>query len=481
MKRHRFLLGAALLLLSPPAFPGWTSLGTFPPPAREGRSLVFKNEQGVVAVTVLAPEIVRVRFSPTPAFGRDHSYAIEKRDFGDPAPSFETAGGRSVITTRALRVTVTHSPFRVAFATASGQSLDEDDADLGTAVAGPRWKVWKRLREDEHVYGFGEKVGRLDKRGWQLGGYAYTMWNSDTYGYDASTDPIYASIPFYLVLRGGRAHGVFLDNTFRSSFDVGHESHGLLAFGADGGELDYYFIDGPHAQAGDRALHRAHRTHAPPAPLVAGLPPVPLQLLSGFQGPLHRRQLPPAANSGGRDLARHPLPGRLQAVLLGSGAVPRSEEARDRPSRPGPPDGGHPRRASQEGAGQRRVRAGPRRRPLRQEPGRLRLRGPGVAFAGREESRPQRLPRLQQARGPRVVGRALSLLHRHRDRGDLERHERARGLPAPRGHDAARRAPRQRGPADRPPRDPQRLRAADDPLHLSRASHACARASGRSC
>ena len=263
--RMRFVLVAALILLGAPAFAGWASLGSFPKPAQEGRSLVFKNEQGVVAVSVLAPEVVRVRFSPTPSFGRDHSYAVVTRDLGDPGASFETAADASVITTRALRITLRHAPFRVAFASASGESLDEDDPELGTALAGSRFKVWKRLREDEHVYGFGEKLGRLDKRGWQLGGYAYTMWNSDTYAYDSSTDPVYASVPFYMVLRRGRAHGVFLDNTFRSSFDVGHESHGLMSFGADGGELDYYFIDGPSPkQVIERYTTLTGRTPLPP-------------------------------------------------------------------------------------------------------------------------------------------------------------------------------------------------------------------------
>ena len=231
--------------LAAPAFAGWSTLGAFPPPERSGQALLFRNEQAVASVTVLAPDIVRVRVSPTRSFGRDHSYAVVSRDFGDPGASFEIGREQSTVVTRALRVSVTHAPFRVAFAAASGESLDEDDKELGTSFAGPRIKVWKRLRDDEHVYGFGEKVGKLDKRGWQLGGYTYTMWNSDTYGYDSSTDPIYASVPFFMVLRGGRAHGVFFDNTFRSTFDVGHESPGLLAFGAEGGELDYYFIDGP--------------------------------------------------------------------------------------------------------------------------------------------------------------------------------------------------------------------------------------------
>jgi hypothetical protein len=42
----------------------------------------------------------------------------------------------------------------------------------------------------------------------------------------------YVLIPFYLVLRDARTHGVFLDNSFRSNFDVGRTSPGLLAFGA---------------------------------------------------------------------------------------------------------------------------------------------------------------------------------------------------------------------------------------------------------
>lgn len=78
---------------------------------------------------------VRVRFSPTRAFGRDHSYAVIRRDLGPAGAAFRIGGAESVITTRALRVMVRHAPFRIAFATASGASLDEDDPELGTALA----------------------------------------------------------------------------------------------------------------------------------------------------------------------------------------------------------------------------------------------------------------------------------------------------------------------------------------------------------
>ena len=238
-------LGAALLAGPLPAWAGWASPGAMPAPRRDGSTLVFRNGQAIVSVSALSPEVVRVRFSPTADFGRDHSYALAARTLSDPGARFDLQPGRSVIATRALTVTVRHDPFRITFADASGESLDEDDAVRGMASAGKAVRVWKRLREDEHVYGFGEKGGRLDKRGPYLGGTSLAMWNTDTYAYGEDTDPLYASVPFYLVLRKGRAHGIFLDNTFRTSFDVGKESEDLLSFGATDGELDYYFIHGP--------------------------------------------------------------------------------------------------------------------------------------------------------------------------------------------------------------------------------------------
>jgi alpha-glucosidase len=237
---------ATLLALPAALRAGWESIGTLPPAPPAANGIVHRAPGAAVSVTALSPDVVRVRYSPTGSFGRDHSWAVVGRD---PAPAqARVVPGPSAteVVTPSLRVRVSLAPFRVAFFDAKGESLDEDDPVRGMAHAGAEVRVWKRLRDDEVVYGFGEKNGRLDKRGWSLGGYHYTMWNTDTYAYDSSTDPLYVSVPFFIVMRNGKAHGVFLDNTFRSTFDVGRESRSLLSFGAEGGELDYYFIQGPH-------------------------------------------------------------------------------------------------------------------------------------------------------------------------------------------------------------------------------------------
>ena len=230
---------------SEPGHAGWSTISAMPAPAWDGRVLRFQGGQGTLAITPLSDDVIRVRFTTQKSFGRDHSYAVVSHDLGPVSARVESGSNSTTLATASVRVTVQWSPLRISFANAAGEILDADDPDRGIAFAGPAFRVAKQLRDDEHVYGFGEKNGKLDKRGWKLGGYNYVMWNSDTFAYDPSTDPIYVSVPFYLVVRQGQAHGIFLDDTWRSTFDVGRERQDLLTFGAEGGDLDYYFINGP--------------------------------------------------------------------------------------------------------------------------------------------------------------------------------------------------------------------------------------------
>ena len=109
------------------------------------------------------------------------------------------------------------------------------DPKAGTFVAAA-----KKLGFDEHFYGLGEKAARLDKRR-----SSFVNWNSDTPGYVEGKDPIYQTIPFYIGLRGGIAYGIFFDNSYRSYFDFGKSSKQRAWFGAEGGEMNYYFFHGP--------------------------------------------------------------------------------------------------------------------------------------------------------------------------------------------------------------------------------------------
>ncbi len=102
------------------------------------------------------------------------------------------------------------------------------------------FQVVKKLRQDQHFYGLGDKTGFLDKRH-----YEYEMWNTDDPSPQVdSFRALYKSIPFFLSLTQDDVYGIFLDNPCKSLFNMGKESEEYYYFGAAAGNLDYYYIAG---------------------------------------------------------------------------------------------------------------------------------------------------------------------------------------------------------------------------------------------
>jgi alpha-glucosidase len=222
-----------------------------------------RNEQGVtftcqdnsqVQLTVLAPDLIRVRASFTKAIPtKDHSWAIARDRWVTPPWSLKETAASITISTAELEAVVRRSPLLIEFRNARTHELINADEqpmayDAKGLLAGmmfdPKAGIFvaasKKLGFDEHFYGLGEKAAHLDKRR-----NFFVNWNSDTPGYTEGKDPIYQTIPFYMGLQHGGAYGLFFDNSYRSYFDFGRSSQQRAWFGAEGGELNYYFFYGP--------------------------------------------------------------------------------------------------------------------------------------------------------------------------------------------------------------------------------------------
>ena len=109
-----------------------------------------------------------------------------------------------------------------------------------------KFTLHHRLFGDESFYGLGEKTGFLDKKG-----YCYTMWNTDNpdpHVENRTFEALYQSIPFFITLREGCAFGLFLDNHYKTYFDMGCESTEYYSISAADGYLDLYFLYGPDLQ-----------------------------------------------------------------------------------------------------------------------------------------------------------------------------------------------------------------------------------------
>jgi alpha-glucosidase len=194
-----------------------------------------------VRVTALAPNVVRVRYAPQGSFPAEHSFAVLPDAFPAGAKvQVKDASDAVVVNTGSLRAKIFKSPLRVAFLDLSGKVISEDRPSYPASFNGSSFRVYKTMPLEEHYFGLGDKMGPLDRRD-----LSFSLWNMDMFGYQESTDPIYKSIPFFIGMLKGSAYGIFLDNTYRSSFDFGKEFRDAYSFGSENGELDYYFFYGP--------------------------------------------------------------------------------------------------------------------------------------------------------------------------------------------------------------------------------------------
>ncbi|HEY3243027.1 MAG TPA: TIM-barrel domain-containing protein [Phycisphaerae bacterium] len=247
----RYLASAVAVLLGlRPAAAQWTQLGALSSIEREESVVTLHCGDAVVRLEATAEHVIRVRLAPDGHFGRDFSWAVL-----DLAPkgrfiAFQEREHQVRFTTGAMTVIVYRNPCRLEFLDSQNHTIAKDELSRGMAweasgksEMGNRKsaiRVWQDLPDNTSIYGLGEKTGPLDKSG-----QAYLMWNTDAYGYGPASDPLYVTVPFFISARDGVYSGIFFDNPWRSAFDFGREDRGILSFGAEGGELNYYVIAGP--------------------------------------------------------------------------------------------------------------------------------------------------------------------------------------------------------------------------------------------
>ncbi|MBD1395679.1 DUF4968 domain-containing protein [Pontibacter sp. JH31] len=193
------------------------------------------DQNAHVEVTVYTPTVVRVRMDKQP-LGKDFSYAVVTQP--QQAKVNITQNDKEVtIQTDSLQARITKNPFAVAFYTRDGKVINQDEEGLTTSWIGEEVTTYKKMQKGERFIGLGEKTGGLDRRG-----SGYTNWNTDAYAYTTGQDPLYTTFPFYIGIHNGLNYGIFFDNSYQSDFNFGASNDRFSSFGAQGGEMDYYFF-----------------------------------------------------------------------------------------------------------------------------------------------------------------------------------------------------------------------------------------------
>lgn len=217
-------------------------------------------------IVALRDDVLRIRVWRGDTPPEDASWAVlPEARHASVAVTAMDAPDHAGFRTQALTVEVDRGTLEVTIHNLAGNLVLQDARPL--RFDGEAFRIYKTMPPDEHYFGLGDKAGPLDRRD-----EAFTLWNADAYRFQESTDPLYKSIPYFMAYRAGRAVGVLLDNTWRSSFDFGKESPTAYSFGAIAGPVDYYVFYGP-------APKQVVETYA----WLTGTPPLPPLWSLGFQ------------------------------------------------------------------------------------------------------------------------------------------------------------------------------------------------------
>ena len=240
----------------------------------EGQTIVSNLSNGIDVragdiheqILALRDDVIRVRIAHGMSLPEDASWAVlanaRRSSLAITPVSSENRLGFS---THALSVELDKHTLQLTVRDLNGEILQQDARPI--RYDGDAFRIYKAMPLDEHYFGLGDKTGPLDRRD-----EAFSLWNTDAYRFQESTDPIYKSIPYFMTYRAGRAMGVLLDNTWRTSFDFGKESPVAYSFGAVAGPIDYYLFYGPSPK-------QVVKTYA----WLTGTPPLPPLWSFGFQ------------------------------------------------------------------------------------------------------------------------------------------------------------------------------------------------------
>lgn len=230
---------------------------------QDGNRFYFTDGSAVVEVFVISDEIIRIKMAPHGVFLGEFSYAVEDLQPKATLFFFEEKEDKYVVSTNTVNCHIHKKDFRIAFSDNNDVITNEDFQPMhyeeNVQFGGYYVYCTKKCSETEGFYGLGDKPTDFNLRGKRL-----ENWNTDTYSFARHQDPLYRSIPFYISLKEGIAHGVFFDNTYKTYFDFAQEDEGKTSFWAEGGELQYYYIHGPHMMDVIKRYHLLTGTHQLP-------------------------------------------------------------------------------------------------------------------------------------------------------------------------------------------------------------------------
>jgi alpha-D-xyloside xylohydrolase len=208
-----------------------------------------------IALDFVAPEVVRLRMRPE-GLASERAHLLAREEWEVVPFMVSEAPDRLELSTRFVRLNVARAPWAIQLLDADGQVICREVSERAPAGSDEETRTFHatdlgflrdltsgrvtvhetlELAHNEDVYGLGEQFARLNRVGQR-----FELWAADAFG--ISHHQTYKNIPFLWSTRG---YGLFVNTTFRTTFDLATISVLTHGFTHEGPELDVFFIYGP--------------------------------------------------------------------------------------------------------------------------------------------------------------------------------------------------------------------------------------------
>ncbi|MEO0687475.1 MAG: alpha-glucosidase, partial [Cyanobacteria bacterium J06649_11] len=198
--------------------PAWNKISSIQSLQRNEKGINFNcGNNSLLTLTILAPNLIRVRFSTLGEFTPRRTWDVNLPDEEWDSVDFDIqeTDEQIIIETEKIKVCIQRNPCLIKYFDKFGNPF-ASDTDSGIGWRKGEISNWKEIHPEERFYGFGERCGLLNQRGKVL-----TNWTTDCLDYTMLTDEMYQAIPFFMSLRPNISYGLFFNTTFWSQFDVG--------------------------------------------------------------------------------------------------------------------------------------------------------------------------------------------------------------------------------------------------------------------
>ncbi|MDY6324212.1 MAG: glycoside hydrolase family 31 protein [Catonella sp.] len=118
-------------------------------------------------------------------------------------------------------------------------SEDSFEITTGWSIDSDKNRVFTHMEDSDRVFGLGETVRGINKRGWQ-----YISNNTDDPNHAEEKRSLYASHNFFILFGKGKISAFYYDTPGRITFDIGYSRIDEFSIILDDFDVDIYYITG---------------------------------------------------------------------------------------------------------------------------------------------------------------------------------------------------------------------------------------------